>query len=207
MKNVKVIGLGEAGYWIGKVLKSSNEFLSLDVSLSVCDVSINTLSVASLEGLETCYLENVFMHGLGFMGNVDQGEAIFHEKNNSNIIEQIMEDYEKIVIYGALDGGFSGGCLSYLSKKKMMDNKVHLYLVYPARFVHQRRIENANRIIENIKNSGLEYTLFYMDDIIEKNYDYLKENDRLKMKEVCRLANEVVAKEILKDINAFLEEK
>ena len=206
-QKVKVIGVGGAGLTILKELKSSYKFPALNVSLILCDVCINTLSIGSLEGINTCYVENVFLHGLGCAGDMKKGEAICHE--NNSIIEHMMEDCEreKIVICGALSGGFSGGFLSYISKKGMMNKNVYLYLIYPIRLVRQRRIDNANRVLESVKSSGLDYTIFYIDEIIDQNYDYLKENDMLRMSGAYSLTTDIVAKEILKDLDPYIEQK
>lgn len=211
-EKIKIVGIGDGGITIAEKLLKSNKIPAQNLSLIRCDVSINTLSSVCFEEcrekisvMESFYLENIFSHGLGTLGNIEQGEEICYK--NRKIIEQMLGDCHKVIICAALGGGFGSGFVSYISNNEMMKENIHLYLIYPSRVVSQKRQDNAGRALERLKNSGVRYTLFYTDKIVEEHYEELEEKNMLKLSGGCSLSTEIVAKEILKDIEPYLGKK
>lgn len=210
-KKIKIIGVGDGGITIVEKLLKADKIPAKNLSLIRCDVSVNRLSISysdeveeKFDVMDSFYLENIFEHGLSTAGNMQEADEICHK--NRRIIEYMLEDSREIIIAAALGGGISSAFVSYISNIAMMDKKIHLYLIYPLKFVSQNRQDTASRVLEKVKNSNVPYTLFYTDKIVEQNLDSFKENG-FKMRDVFSIATDMVAKQILVDIEPYLHEK
>ena len=126
---------------------------------------------------------------------------IYYDKNNKAIIDSMVGESKKTIICGGLGGGFGSVFISNFSSE---NKDVYSYVLFPANYESENRKKNAKHALMKIENSGAQFLLWDMEDILMKNFNYLENNELFTSASFGAFCVQLVSEKILKDVEQYL---